>query len=423
MHSSEEQELFTCVESQLPHYLAEAEAWLATTNTDEQSYVLLQDAIHQQLQQRGLFPEVLDTEKSVLCTEKEGVTSTTLLLYYHYDRTENARGLLPFLASLAVLDLYHTLGRPLPITIKWLIDGSGSRKFFPDSGGIASLAADYILWHRAHQATESAPSLALGVKGYLSISLSVETASAPLASSYGAVLPNAAWRLLWTLNSLKDAHEDILIEGFYDTLVPADDQLLEALYTLPASLPPYGDQASFSPYLLRLHGFQLHYAHLLLPTCSIITIDSQPSSLSQGNTPAYLPQQAHAQVDFYLVPAQEPEDIFAKIQQHLQQYDFSDIVLEQHAASYASSISAAHPFVTCVQEAITLAHGTAPDVLPLAAENFPFASSAQVPPLLVYTLGKMTAKEGDVLDATSYANAIKQLMLLLERLGREQQSS
>ncbi|HTK10219.1 MAG TPA: peptidase dimerization domain-containing protein [Ktedonobacteraceae bacterium] len=420
MHSSEERELFTCVESQLPHYLAEAEAWLATTNTDEQSGILLQDAIDQQLQQRGLFPEVLDREKSVLCTEKAGATSPTLLLYYHYDRTENARGLLPFLASLAVLDLYHRLDRPLPINVKWLIDGSGARKFFPASEGRASLAADYILWHRAQQATESAPSLALGVKGYLSVSLSVETAAAPLASSYGAVLPNAAWRLLWALNSLKTAHEDILIEGFYDTLVPADDQLLEDLYTLPVSLLPDGDQAALPPYLLQLHGFQLHYAHLLLPTCSIIRIESQLPGLALGNAPAHLPQQAQAQVDFYLVPAQDPEDIFAKVQQHLQQQDFPDIVLQQHAASYAASIPLTHPFVTSMQETITLANGTAPNVLPLTAENFPFASSAQIPPLLVYTLGRMTAKEDTMLDAASYASAIKQLMLLLERLGREQ---
>jgi acetylornithine deacetylase/succinyl-diaminopimelate desuccinylase-like protein len=233
-------------------------------------------------------------------------------------------------------------------------------------------------------------------------------------------LPNAAWRLLWALNSLKTAHEDILIEGFYDTLVPADDQLLEDLYTLPASLPPYGDQAALPPSLLRLHGFQLHYAHLLLPTCSIISIESQPSSLSQGSAPAYLPQQAHAQVDFYLVPAQDPEDIFAKIQQHFQQQDFPDIVLQQHAASYASSIPPAHPFVTSMQETITLANGTAPGVLPLTAENFPFASSAHIPPLLVYTLGRMTAKEDHMLDAASYASAIKQLALLLERLGRKQ---
>jgi hypothetical protein len=418
--SSEEQEIISWVTSHQPDYQADASAWLAMTGSVGGS---LQDAIRQHLTQRGLFPTTLDAAHAVLYAEEQGSSPITLLLYYHYDaRADDAATLLPFLASLAIHDLYQSQNRPLPITIQWLIDGSGPGKFFPDPGEIPSLSADYILWLAVHQATEAAPTLALGYKGYLSVSLSTATAATSLASSYGAIVPNPAWRLLWALNHLKDVNEYILIEGFYDKLVPADDQLTEILYTLPETLPEYADQPP--PFLLQLHGFQLHYAHLLLPTCSIISFESQPSEHTQmGHSLPLLPSQAQAQVDFYLVPDQDPANIFAKIQEHLQNQGFSDLKLQWRTASYPSSLAPTHPFVTILQQAISDAQITGglpvPGILPLVAENFSFAHTSQMPPLVVYTMGRMTtARDRYILNTENYTNAIKQLFFLIERLKR-----
>ncbi len=417
--STKQQLLFSFIESRLPSSLAEAQALLATGT--ETSLSLLS----QQLQKRGLHPTQPDTTLPILFAEKTGASAKTLLLYYHYDEdADKATNLLPFLASLATFDLYRQHYGTLPISVKWLLDASGNKKTFSSSPGIQLLSqqlqADYILWHTLLPKGEQVPSLALGVKGYLSVSLILTTASFPIASSYGAVLPNAAWRLLWALNSLKDAREDILIDGFYDTLVSADNQAIEQLYTLPDTLTLHTQQPAF---LFHLRKFPLHYAHLLTPTCSLLSFDSQSSSPSSSSENAHfslasLPTEAHAQVDFYLVPNQTPDDIFPKLQRHFQESGFADLSLQLLSATYSTSIPSTHPFVTCLQQAISNAYGTTASLLPLSAENFPFALTTQSPPLLVLaTENAPVLEEGTQIDAEAYTKSMKYLTLLLENLS------
>lgn len=57
--------------------------------------------------------------------------------------------------------------------------------------------------------------ITLGVRGLLYVDLSVETLPADAHSGLVNLLPNAPWRLVWALASLKDAGERVLIPGFY----------------------------------------------------------------------------------------------------------------------------------------------------------------------------------------------------------------
>ena len=424
MLSAELQLLFSDLASRLPLFTAEALTLLTTMYSGYSTNNLptLQAAIHQLLRQRAVFPVQPAPDLPLLFFELPGTSPTTLLLYYHYDAASNdSASLLPFLASLAMLDLYQALNKPLPMTVKWLLDGNGDQKY--PSLSMPSLAqqlqADYILWPQFSPEIASFPSLALGTRGYLGVSLSQKSPSQPFPSSYGSILPNPAWRLLWALHNLKDAREDILIEGFYDTLLPADDQAIAQLYALPSTLPLLPEE--HPPFLLNLHDFQLHYTHLLTPTCSLLSFDTLPPTLAPSPTshetpPALLPTQAQAAIDFYLVPAQEPEDIFMKLQQHLLNSGFSDLVFQHWAASYPTLISAEHPFVACLQKATSLAYGVAPTLLPLCADTFPFASTSLTSPLLVHYLPFKgpASNEESLLDPQHYARAIQQLTLILE---------
>jgi hypothetical protein len=60
----------------------------------------------------------------------------------------------------------------------------------------------------------------LGVKGLLYVELTCNTIAHDAHSSYGTILPNAAWRLVWALSTIKGQDERVMIAGFYDDVRP-----------------------------------------------------------------------------------------------------------------------------------------------------------------------------------------------------------
>jgi hypothetical protein len=95
------------------------------------------------------------------------------------------------------------------------------------------------IWYSEESIRASPPLFALGCKGILDVELRARTATEPLASTHGAVVPNALWRLAWAINALKNAQEEILIPGFYDDVQPEADQQIAVLHTLPMCLQQY----------------------------------------------------------------------------------------------------------------------------------------------------------------------------------------
>ena len=248
------------------------------------------------------------------------------------------------------------------------------------------------------------------------MALAVKTADHELPSLYGTVAPNAAWRLLWALHSLKDAHEEILIDGFYDTLTTGDDDASVSSQTLPAITAALARQLGTTQPLLGLQDQQLYYTHLLTPTCTITRINS-------GSADAVIPAQAEAQVDFYLVPGQDPHDIFDKLQRHLLAQGFSDIQIRLLAANPPAYTPTTHPFVLQVQQATSVAYGHVAHILPLLPGSM-LSNILQRNlgmPVVIVPLRSSTAQtlEGgrNVLDIAAYS---KQMALLLVELANSE---
>ena len=64
---------------------------------------------------------------------------------------------------------------------------------------------------------EGHPTTLLGVRGVVAVEIGVQTLKADAHSGQAHKLPNAAWRLLRLIASLKDGDETIRIPGFYET--------------------------------------------------------------------------------------------------------------------------------------------------------------------------------------------------------------
>src|SRR5207245_7854351 len=80
---------------------------------------------------------------------------------------------------------------------------------------------------------EGLPQVTLGVKGLLYVELESNTINRDAHSSYGTVLPNAAWRLVWAIATIKGTDERVRIDRFYDDVRPATAEERAAVEAMP----------------------------------------------------------------------------------------------------------------------------------------------------------------------------------------------
>jgi hypothetical protein len=340
--------------------------------------------LHNELHRRALVQhDVLQDQPTtaLLYASHANTTQHSLLLYNSFSlQTPDLWELIPIVTQVIALDMYHKIyGDYPPITYKWLIQGIQEKStFFLDDGikkFASSLHADGCLCDDTYALQETGlvgehrPLLALGSKGLLRVQLSVQTAPHSIPAQYGAIVPDAAWRLLWALNCLKNVHEEILIEGFYETLKAPADDVITLLHALPDSAQPLAHRLGLDHLLYGLQGFQLHYAHYLIPTCTVNSL----ISLSEITPQSYsrIPALCAAEVNFHLLPDQDPEDICGLLRRHLDTHGFSDVQVNKLSAYPPSYMALEDPFVQTVLQATSKACGRTPYVLPFTPESHP----------------------------------------------------
>jgi acetylornithine deacetylase/succinyl-diaminopimelate desuccinylase-like protein len=330
-------------------------------------------------------------------------------------------------ARLAAIDaVRHALGG-LPCGIKLLVEGeeeSGSPNLEPFiRANKEQLAADACIWESGGVDVQGAPMQVLGMRGICYVELSVETASQDAHSGLaGSVLPNAAWRLAWALNTLKDRDERILIAGFYDNVRPPTGYDLELLGRLADSRPSlqqtYGVQAFLgSPESVA--GF--HRQAVFQPTCTICGLTAG----AQGKAnKTIVPARASAKVDFRLVPDQIPADILDKLRAHLDAQGFADVRIAYRGSTRPARTDPQHPFVRLAAETAEEVYGRPPAIMPLIGGSGPNY-------LFIHDLGLPVASAGigysgsqihapnEHIRLEDFIQGIRHTAYLIEAFGRQ----
>ena len=140
-------------------------------------------------------------------------------------------------ARVAAIKAWREVRGELPCSLKFCIEGDeeiGSphmEEFVEEHREL--LSADACLWEGGGVTWEGLPMVTLGVKGLLYVELTCETINRDAHSSYGTVLPNAAWRLVWALSTIKSPDERVQIEGFYDDVRPPTPEERAAIEAMP----------------------------------------------------------------------------------------------------------------------------------------------------------------------------------------------
>ena len=112
--------------------------------------------------------------------------------------------------------------------------------------------------------------MALGCKGILYVELRVRTAAKDLHSSWGAAVQNAAWRLTWALNTLKDVRTGrVLIPGFYDRLQTPSERTYALADGEPFDVAQYRALFGITDFMQGWDGREARRHYLFDPTCTI----------------------------------------------------------------------------------------------------------------------------------------------------------
>lgn len=257
-----------------------------------------------------------------------------------------------FVARLAAVDAVREAGGgTLPCGVTFVVEGEeevGSphiARFVRDH--LALLTCHGAIWEEGGIDADGRPEIGLGRRGVLSVELAVETMSREAHSGNAHVLPNAAWRLLRALASLKDSNERILIPGFYDRVQPPSEVDLRLLDAMPDAEAWRRQAFGVRSFVRGLTGKAQNRA-VFDPTCNIQGIIA---GYTGAGMKTVIPARATAKLDFRLVPDQDPDDIFARLCAHLDAQGFDDVAATRLGAMWPSKVSGDHPLVALTARA------------------------------------------------------------------------
>jgi len=356
------------------------------------------------LSARGYDVRVIDTPLNpVVVGRLRGRSERTLMFYNHYDVQPPeplelwtsppfeptvrdgalyARGAKDdkgeFVARLAAVDAVREAhGGELPCGVLFVVEGQeeiGSphiAEFVRQN--LDLLACDGAVWEEGVVTPGGRSLNILGVRGALMVELRVRALRKDAHSGGAHLLPNAAWRLLRALASLKDEEERILIPGFYDAARPPSDldramtasnpDLAQEIQMMREVFLPEGGAflRSGSDVDLALSVFQ--------PTCNIQGLTSGYQG-EGGKT--VIPAEASAKLDFRLVPDQDPLDALAKLRAHLDAQGFTDVeILSEGNMMWPAKAEGDNPLVRLTSDAAREVYGQPALELPMIGGSSP----------------------------------------------------
>jgi acetylornithine deacetylase/succinyl-diaminopimelate desuccinylase-like protein len=354
------------------------------------------------LEKRGFAVQIFHTTGSpILYAERKGRSDRTLLFYNHYDVQPPepldlwvtppfeptirdgvlyARGVSDdkghLTSRLFAIDAILANEGELPCTLKFVVEGEEEVSSLNLENFVRTnrelLKADACIWEFGGVDFNDRPVQHLGLRGISYVELRVRTANQDVHSGLGgSIFPNAAWRMVWALQSLKSSDERILIEGFYDDVKPIPERSRQLMTELPDTAEEYKKRYDLKGFIKGLQGgTELHIEEVFTPTCTICGLTS---GYQGDGSKTILPSVASAKIDFRLVPDQRPENIIPLLRAHLDKHGFKDIEILDLGSEAPAVTDPDDPFVKLVAESAIDIYGQSMQIVPLSGGSGPNA--------------------------------------------------
>lgn len=355
--------------------------------------------VAQLMDEVGVRADLYATDGAPVVYGTVGSGARTLLIYNHYDVQPPeplelwesppfaaevrdgklyARGAADnkgnLVARLCAVEAWLRTRGNLPLALKFVVEGEEEvssahlHQFVREHRDL--IQADGCIWEAGGKDIQENPGLYMGAKGILYVELEARGANRDVHSSQATIVPNPAWRLVWALATLKDRHEQVLIDGFYDDVVEPTPEEVEHLRRIAAQRDDdlRRRDLGLEAFLLGVTGLQLIKRNLYQPTCTICGFGA--GYTGQGSK-TVLPSRAIAKLDFRLVPNQTPDDILHKLRMHLGQQGFADIDVRVLGAEHPARTPVDSLLAQVMQETVKEIYGRDPIVSPLMAATGP----------------------------------------------------
>jgi len=276
-------------------------------------------------------------------------------------------------ARLAAIKAYLDVEKDLPTNLKFFIEGEeeiGSRNLM---GLIEKhkniLQADACIWEGGGRNMSNNPFIYLGLKGVLTIKMSVTKMKVDAHSSFAPILPSAVDRLTKAINSMKNDFGEIVIKDFHKEIIPLTAEQKAAILSLPDDSKEWEetfgidnlgyDKESVDDLKIKLYSE---------PTANVGGIQS---GYNGPGMKTVLPAYAECKMDFRLVPNQSPEKVFENIKSHLSNNGFTDIEIEPVAKVFPYRTNMNSDRVKLVKETDYDTYEKEPIVIPNTAVSGP----------------------------------------------------
>ena len=278
-------------------------------------------------------------------------------------------------ARLSALAIYQQTVGPLPVRILYVIEGeeeTGSQHLFSFSRANPALLgqADGCLWEYGEKDEAGHPRISLGVKGILEVELRVRTSNSDAHSAYGGILPNAAWRLVEALHTLRAPDGRVQIDGLAEHVLPPNDDQLAMVDAIPFDTAAMARTYDLPHGMLGgLAGTEACRRLMFEPSLSI---NGMWGGYTGPGSKTVIPAQATAKLDLRLVPNLTPELALGLVRQHLQRRGFDDIEVIYQDDGLMPARTAPHEAIAqAAMRAVAAVSALPPVVYPSSAGSGP----------------------------------------------------
>ena len=229
------------------------------------------------------------------------------------------------------------------------------------------LRADLVVTADGGRHQSGLPLILYGVRGVFSFELRARTGSRDAHSgNYGGVMPNAVWKLVHLLASMKTPAGEITIAGLADPVRAATATERAAIARLPDDMPAYMKEAGLTE-LDAPRDRPLFDRLMFHPT---LTINGLHGGYGGPGPKTVLPSEAVAKCDIRLVEAMTVEQVRTCVAEHVKKFA-PDVEFVPQGGMQPSRTSMDSPWRAVLREAVVQAQGIEPLELPSMGGSLP----------------------------------------------------
>lgn len=268
-----------------------------------------------------------------------------------------------FLTHVKAVQSWMKVHGKLPVNVKFVIEGeeevgSNNLDLFLEANK-KKVACDVAVISDCPQYGPGLPAITYGLRGMYACEVTIHGPNRDLHSgAYGGSVANPATYLAHMLASLHDKQGKIQVAGFYDGVIPLEDDERTAYAALPFDEKTYlndiGLKVGFGE-----PGFTTNERRWARPT---IEINGLYSGYIGEGPKTIVPSYAFAKITCRLVPGQTPHEVGRALETHLRQQCSIAIRMEfkEYHGCEASLVDRHSPYMAAAKKAIKTGFGKEP---------------------------------------------------------------